>query len=85
MFSPISAHISLSQALKEMLRENAKNEKHYNFRKLRNVSNSDKKKLVKIGRIADSLSTNKKKHRKNMSNHRSQKKTVSQKRLQVVA
>ena len=41
-----------------------KNEKFYNFRKLRNVLNSNKKKLVKIGRIADSLSTNEKKKQK---------------------
>ena len=37
-----------------------KNENVYNFRKLRNVLNTDTKKLVKIGRLADSLSTNKK-------------------------
>ena len=36
-----------------------KNEIFYNFRKLRNVLNTDTKKLVKIGRIADSLSTKK--------------------------
>ena len=67
-----------------MLRENARNEKFYNFRKLRNVLNSDTKKLVKIGRLADSLSTNKKKHRKNLTNGQDKKKPVSQKRLQVV-
>ena len=38
-----------------------KNEKFYNFRKLRNVLNSNKKKHVKIGRIEESLSANEKK------------------------
>ena len=61
-----------------------KNEKFYNFRKLRNVLNSNKKKLVKIGRIADSLSTNTKKSRKNLPNRQAEKNQVSQKSLQVV-
>ena len=61
-----------------------KNEKFYNFRKLRNVLNSNKKKLVKIGRIADSLSTNEKKSRKNLPNRQAQKNQVSQKSLRVV-
>ena len=68
-----------------MLRENARNEKFYNFRKLRNVSNSDKKKLVKIGRIADSRSTNiKKTPKKHVKPPIAKKKTVSQKPLWVV-
>ena len=52
-----------------------KNEKFYNFRKLHNVLNTDKKKLVKIRGIADSLSTNKKKHRKKHVKPPSSKKT----------
>ena len=61
-----------------------KNENFLNFRKLHQFLNYCKKKLVKIGRIAEFLSTNSKKSRKKVSNRRAEKNQVSQKPLKVV-
>ena len=87
VFHPISAGFSPYQPLKEILRKYyekmRKNEKFLNFRKLHQFLNYCKK-LVKIGRIAEFLSTNSKKSRKKVSNRRAEKNQVSQKPLKVV-